>query len=185
MSYGPDSAPQREQQEIYERVRLPGTFLTIVGVINLLLGLFSVYRGVQVLRMDDVQWRAENETEWDNLPQGVKQLYEDNGFGKERYGELMRSIKGPVSLCAGAVALLAGVATTLGGIRMTRLQSYGLAMTGSVLAFIPIVSPCCLGGQVVGIWAMVVLLNRDVKEAFRTAAVPPDEGPSWGELPPP
>jgi len=49
---------------------------------------------------------------------------------------------------------------------------------GAILTAIPILSPCCLLGQIVGIWALVVLFNSDVHAAFKTrsGASPPDEG---------
>jgi hypothetical protein len=34
---------------------------------------------------------------------------------------------------------------------------------------------CCLVGEVVGIWALVVLFNTEVSAAFRSNAGPPPE----------
>jgi hypothetical protein len=50
---------------------------------------------------------------------------------------------------------------------MISLRNYGLAMTSAVLTVIPCVTPCCLLGQAAGIWALVVLMNNDVRAAFR------------------
>ncbi len=49
---------------------------------------------------------------------------------------------------------------------MISLRWYPLAIAGSVLATIPMVSPCCLLGLPFGIWSLVVLLQPDVKSAF-------------------
>ncbi len=46
------------------------------------------------------------------------------------------------------------------------LQSYGFAMTASIIAMIPCISPCCLLGLPFGIWALVVLSKPEVKSAF-------------------
>ena len=49
--------------------------------------------------------------------------------------------------------------------KMKDLQGYGLAMTAAILSLIPCFSICCIG-ILFGIWALVVLLNQDVKSAF-------------------
>jgi hypothetical protein len=49
---------------------------------------------------------------------------------------------------------------------MQRLQMYGLAMTSSILAMIPCLSPCCLLGLPFGIWALVILNQDHVKQSF-------------------
>jgi hypothetical protein len=63
------------------------------------------------------------------------------------------------------VILLSGV-ILFGGIKMKKLESYGLAMAASILAMIPCFSPCCLLGLPIGIWAVVVLAKPEVKSAF-------------------
>lgn len=37
----------------------------------------------------------------------------------------------------------------------------------AILAMIPCVSPCCLLGLPLGIWALIVLLKPEVKAAFQ------------------
>src|SRR5438094_357839 len=59
-----------------------------------------------------------------------------------------------------------GVAIVIGALKMMRLQSYGWAMTASVLALLPC-SPANLLGVVVGIWSLVVLNRPHVRAAFR------------------
>ena len=51
--------------------------------------------------------------------------------------------------------------------QMWNVKSYGLAMTGAVLAVIPLCSPCVVLGIPFGIWALVVLNDPQVKAAFR------------------
>jgi hypothetical protein len=52
-----------------------------------------------------------------------------------------------------------------GAWKMKRLESYGLAMTASILALLPC-SICCLIGLPIGIWSLVVLNKPGVKAAF-------------------
>ena len=65
--------------------------------------------------------------------------------------------------------LLGVILSLLGGMRMLALRSYGLCIAGAVSAAIPCVScsGCCGFGEIVGIWALVVLLNADIKAAFQ------------------
>ena len=53
--------------------------------------------------------------------------------------------------------------------KMTRLQGWGLALAGSILAMIPCGSCCCFTLPF-GIWALVVLVNKDVKAGFQAVA---------------
>jgi hypothetical protein len=70
----------------------------------------------------------------------------------------------------GAVSSIIGIFVSglilFGGMKMQKLESYGLAMTVSIIAMIPCFSPCCIIGLPVGIWALVVLSKPEVKSAF-------------------
>jgi len=50
-------------------------------------------------------------------------------------------------------------------LRMMRLQSYGLAVTAAVLSMVA--APANLVGFPIAVWALVVLLRREVRAAFR------------------
>ena len=52
-----------------------------------------------------------------------------------------------------------------GAVKMKKLESYGLAMTASILALLPC-SLCCIAGLPIGIWSLVVLSKPEVKSAF-------------------
>lgn len=70
-------------------------------------------------------------------------------------------------LVMGAVQAIICIVIIAGAWQMRGLKSYGLAMTGSILAMIPYISPCCLLGLPFGIWSIVVLNDDNVKNAFR------------------
>jgi hypothetical protein len=64
------------------------------------------------------------------------------------------------------LTLVPSLLILVGGWQMRRLESYGLAMIAAIMALIPI---CTLGfalGIPMGIWALVVLSKREVREAF-------------------
>ena len=75
-------------------------------------------------------------------------------------------LSGPIGVVLGIIAILMSVVVLLGALKMKKLESYGLAMTASILAMIPCLSPCCLIGLPIGIWALVVLAKPEVKSAF-------------------
>jgi predicted RNA-binding Zn-ribbon protein involved in translation (DUF1610 family) len=63
---------------------------------------------------------------------------------------------------------IASLVIVLGAWQMRGLRSYGLAMTGSILAVIPLLTDvCCLLSMPFGIWSIVVLNDDNVKNAFR------------------
>jgi hypothetical protein len=69
----------------------------------------------------------------------------------------------------GALGLVTAVLAIIAGVRMLSLKSYGFSVFTSVLVAIPIIScsGCCGLGEGIGIWALVVLMNEEVKAAFR------------------
>jgi hypothetical protein len=64
--------------------------------------------------------------------------------------------------------MISNLIVAIGGFLMYNRGSYGMAMTAAILAIVPCFSPCYLLGIPFGIWALVVLNDPDVKEAFRT-----------------
>jgi hypothetical protein len=77
-------------------------------------------------------------------------------------------MSGGVGIFLGFLGILVGIVILLGALRMKALENYGFAMTATILAMIPCISPCCLLGLPIGIWALVVLLDQNVKSAFRS-----------------
>jgi hypothetical protein len=74
-----------------------------------------------------------------------------------------------LSLIGGSLAMLVGLVTVLGGVCMRKLRGYRLALVGAALAAVPGFSClACVGlGEVVGVWAVVVLLQKEVRAAFQ------------------
>jgi hypothetical protein len=77
-------------------------------------------------------------------------------------------MSGTVGLVSGVIGIIVGVVVFMGAQKMKALESYGFALTSAILAMIPCISPCCVIGLPIGIWALVVLNNDAVKAAFRS-----------------
>jgi GYF domain 2 len=75
-------------------------------------------------------------------------------------------LSGTVGVAISLLDILLGVLILVGALKMKKLESYGLAMTASIVAMIPCLSPCCFIGLPIGIWALVVLAKPEVKSAF-------------------
>ena len=74
---------------------------------------------------------------------------------------------GVVGLVFNVIWLLLSGLVIFGALKMKKLESYSLSMAAAVVAALPCTSPCCVLGLPLGIWAIVVLVNQDVKSAFR------------------
>lgn len=85
--------------------------------------------------------------------------------GMEGMEWLAPLMSGTFTVVMGVFTLVGAALIFYGAMKMKDLQGYGLAMTAAILSLIPCFSICCIGIPF-GIWALVVLLNQDVKNAF-------------------
>jgi hypothetical protein len=77
------------------------------------------------------------------------------------------AVVGTLGMIGSAGALAVSILILIGALKMQKLQSYGMAVTASILAMVPLLTPCCLLGLPFGIWSLTVLNREDVKRAFR------------------
>jgi hypothetical protein len=73
---------------------------------------------------------------------------------------------GTIGVVSSVIGILLSVLIFIGAMKMKKLESHGLAVAASIVAMIPCLSPCCLLGLPIGIWAAVVLFKPEVKGAF-------------------
>jgi hypothetical protein len=169
--YSPDELRSREAAN---RTQVPAILLLIVGIINLLVAGGLLIRVLPLMTMDDAKLKAEMDKAWEQMDEKQRKQLREGGFSKEDLIEMMRKI--PYYVVGGAgIASFAAVLTIFGAWCMLKLRAHWLAVTGAALACLPVLSPlgCCLVGEVVGIWSLVVLFNSDVSAAFGR---PRDEG---------
>lgn len=81
----------------------------------------------------------------------------------ERYAEFWEGSLGAASF---VVEIVVAAFIIYAALKMKDLKQWELSLAASVVAMIPCVSPCCIIGLPIGIWAVVVLLRPEVKEAF-------------------
>lgn len=93
-----------------------------------------------------------------------------NSFANDpRFADVMRNAQanqgGASSYIWPIFTLLLAGLTIAGAVKMRNLQSYGLAVTGSVVSMI-LFPACCCFGIPVAIWSIVVLMKPEVKSQF-------------------
>jgi hypothetical protein len=71
---------------------------------------------------------------------------------------------GPIAIVVGVIGVIWAILVFAGALQMKGLKSRGFAMTAAILALIP--NHCCLLSLPFGIWALVVLSDAEVKDAF-------------------
>lgn len=88
-------------------------------------------------------------------------------FADQQEG-MMRMMSGGLGMALSLIGIAIGAVIFIGAQKMKALEAYSFAMVATILAMIPCISPCCLLGIPIGIWSLIVLLNPDVKAAFRS-----------------
>ena len=127
-----------------EKVKLPAIFLMITAGLGALLAVVSLFSHL--------------------LGTGFN-MANMGGMG-EGNEQLLAMMSGGMGVFINILGLAMAGLVFFGASKMMKLEMYGLAIAASVIAMIPCVSPCCLLGLPIGIWALVVLLNQEVKAAF-------------------
>lgn len=87
--------------------------------------------------------------------------------GGDPFQQLINFSAGGLGMIQGLVQLAVGGVILYGALKMMKLQNYQLAMVSTVMAMVPCVSPCCVVGLPIGIWALVVLIKPEVKSVFK------------------
>lgn len=129
------------------RVNGPATGLLVTGVLGIVLQAAALILNLSGIGM------------------GAMQV---NQQGAPLDPQMMAMFQGTAAIVAAVIGCVVGIVVIIGAMKMKNLESYGLAMTSSIVAMIPCISPCCLLGLPFGIWALVVLSDAHVKQAFRS-----------------
>jgi hypothetical protein len=154
----PPQLPEGERQAL-ARTSIPGLCLMVLGMVNLIMGLLLIQQGFMSLRLTDEQWLDQVKAKID-MSEMEKQGFSVKG---------LHNASTLISLVLGGLNAVGSLVVIYGGWNLRSLNHYGLAVLGSIWAAVPFVSctACCGPGEVIGIWSLIVLMNRDVRNAFR------------------
>lgn len=94
---------------------------------------------------------------------GMGALSSLNADANQRFG---RFLGGGLGIIGNIIGLAVGGFIIWASMQMKQLRGWTLCVVASVVAMIPCISPCCLVGLPIGIWALIVLMKPEVKSAF-------------------
>ena len=83
-----------------------------------------------------------------------------------QFQKMINTLGGSLGIVQSIIGAIVGIIVLLGAAKMQKLQSYQFALTASIVAMLPCISPCCIFGLPAGIWAVVVLSRPEVKSQF-------------------
>lgn len=140
------SVPPSGSQSAADLVNGPGIGLIVTGALNVIFGALRVILSLTGLGLG---------------------LVSGTDVGNDAITKLLMSAAGTAGIVVGALCAVSGVATLLAGLKLRKLESYGLCVTGCILGMIPCLSICCWIGLPIGIWALVTMSKPEVKSQFR------------------
>jgi hypothetical protein len=151
VSSGPPNLPSPTAYPFDARARVqgPAIALIVVGLLSLPMAALSL---VSSLFSDPMAYRDA----FGHVPE------------LEQMEHVFEAMGGWVGAVTAVVNLLIAGLIAWAGFRMLALRNYVLCVVAAVVALIPCLTPCpcCCLGIPIGIWALVVLLNDQVKAAF-------------------
>jgi hypothetical protein len=125
------------------RVNGPATAMMVVGGLYIVLGLCGIASNIFVMTVGQSEQFVAD-------PQVAQAIQQQSG----------------ISAFVGLfLAFALGAVQIFGGMQMKKLQNHTLAIVGAIAGIIPC-SICCVFGLPVGVWALVTLLDEQVKAAF-------------------
>jgi hypothetical protein len=92
-------------------------------------------------------------------------IVESSPAGRNQPGEPPAAFRAVTGVIGAVVGFAWGGVVLSAAWCMKNLRSYGYAMAGSIVAMVPC-NICCLLGLPFGIWALVVIVRPEVKDAF-------------------
>ena len=141
---GTDYTPQPNFTAAADKVKAPAITIIAVTGIGILLQIVSMIARLVGVGMASMP---------SNLPPDQARI--------------VNMMSGGLGVVGAVVAILVGGFIIFGAMKMMNLQAYGLALAAAIVVMLPCLSPCCCLGIPAGIWALVVLMNAEVKAAFR------------------
>ncbi len=75
--------------------------------------------------------------------------------------------EGSMGAASAVVEIAVAAFIIFAALKMKELRQWELSLAASIVAMIPCISPCCILGLPIGIWALVVLLRPEIKAAFQ------------------
>jgi hypothetical protein len=147
------------RESVRTRVMIPGIILIVIGFVSLIFSAFTLY-----------QITSDPEGTLKPGYDMMEKFYKDQPQALPPFEEFVKQYT-PFYIAMYGAMVVGSLLILVGGIQMARLRGYGLALTGSITASLGLCTGGCLCVSLpFGIWAVIVLMNGNVKAAFREPA---------------
>lgn len=165
----PVTVKQPPNEELHSLIQAPAVGLMIVGTLGILLALL-IGCGAAALVPVSTEIRPGHAAAAATKLLASREPWVEVGLLAQRAApqeQYPYAFFGLAAFYVLAINLPVSVLILIAGWRMRRLQSYGLALTASILSTLP----CTLVWIVampIGFWSLIVLARLDVREAFKS-----------------
>ena len=141
----PEETRVAGERDPAQMIRWPAVGLIFVGLCDLLIGLTFVVGGEQ-------------------MGEALNKYIEEQGGST---AELDFSNFGdPANLFLTILGFVLSLLVVAGGVAMMKQKGWALALVGAILTMIPCFGPCCGLFLPIGLWALVVLMKPEVRQAM-------------------
>lgn len=128
-----------------QKIQGPAVGLIVTGALGLLMSLVSFVMNL--------------------LGAGMSGL---SGLSDDQMAGAMNMFAGGVGIVFAVIGFLVSAFIVWAAMQMKDLRNRTLSIVASVVAMIPCISPCCILGLPIGIWALITINDPAVKGAFRS-----------------
>lgn len=139
---------------VLDKLKVPSIGLLICGILSGFTGILTLVSGL--IRLIGLR--------------GIEKLPTDEA---ERIGYLMGTFGG---YGLALISLIFAPIIVIGAIKMMKGKSRNIALASAIFSILPITSCCFFISIIFGVWALVVLLQPDVKEFFQNGG---EKLPNW------
>jgi len=154
-SAGIDPAARRVSQSL----RAPAIALIVTSILSIVGDVFGLL-GAAGVHADPNEWERRLDVELNAKPDLPP---DQRAWMKEVFSA--EAVASKLSMCCG-IQLVVNLAVLLGAVQMLRQRFYGFAVLASIAALSPVNIPVCLVQLPFGLWALIVLLDQNVRRSF-------------------
>jgi predicted PurR-regulated permease PerM len=158
---GDDGHGRVSLADVRNRVKTPATVMLVFAILSTILAPIGAINFFTLPKQMEQQRKQIDQDP--NMPANQKKQVKDL---LNLYEDIILKVL-PFSI---GLNLIVGVISIIGSLKMLNLKSWGWGMTTAILSIISIGHGCCCLTFPIGIWALIVLMNSDVKAGFAAAA---------------
>jgi len=146
-------------RRVSQSLRAPAIALIVTAILSIVADVFGLL-GAAGVHTDPNEWERRLDVELNAKPDLPP---DQRAWMKEVLSA--EAVASKLGTCCG-IQLVLNLAVLLGAVQMLRQRFYGFAVLASILALSPVNIPVCLVQLPFGLWALIVLLDHNVRRSF-------------------